>query len=427
MNKFVIRYEKENNSLIYIFVSSIIITLSSNIFGETLNAYIALALTAIGCLINPIIPICIKLLITMESIELITLVDYGMWFLSIIPYLFSKGTGIKQKDAFFLAACLVVFTLSFVFGIDSGYMQIFFQMMLMITVLIIKNASEKDVKLIFYTAIIAGVLVTIITAIGYFRGTAVYHVYRLTYDDSVRTLGNCIAFSTVFYAYKTINQDPNTKNRKVADIVLFLFCIGVSLLSYSRGSILAVVVAIIYLVLKKLQKPSFGKIAGVILFGIGFFVVVNYLELNFEKLNNIKTGYDRIEIWSYYIKRIFDGGFKTITFGFGPGDLKRLTVGTLYQYYAHSTILDYFFSYGILGIILVLYMMISSVRNTFYKKSILTSAIFILTVLLFIPFGSRNNYIFHVFIGISLSSVMLSPPQIREDLTDNKYTRESII
>lgn len=96
-----------------------------------------------------------------------------------------------------------------------------------------------------------------------------------------------------------------------------------------------------------------------------------------------------------------------VLFGVGPGRISRISnIG----YYAHSTILDYFFSYGLVGLFLFLCFELIVLKSLFYNKIVFViAATFLMT---YSTHGSAANIEMFLLQGILMASI--TPPDVIE-------------
>ena len=180
--------------------------------------------------------------------------------------------------------------------------------------------------------------------------------------------------------------------------------------TYSRGVLIAVFLAVIVSVLPKFRYMSTKQI--ILLFVVVFVMVGFFSNAEIDTdfmLSGLSTGSGRTEIWSFFFDKMDEGGIFTYLFGFGPGDILRISSGTSYDgLYSHSTILDYIFSYGFFGFCLLLYMLLRSLSVAIKSRNSKILGLVILTIFVYSTHGNSANLNFHVLIGLAYSLSVFS-------------------
>jgi hypothetical protein len=128
------------------------------------------------------------------------------------------------------------------------------------------------------------------------------------------------------------------------------------------------------------------------------------MDLNVGLLTTNASMFGRLNIWSFYLEKLFDSGIHRILFGFGPGVSLRITEGTyLAGQYAHSSILDYVFTYGVCGGVIVINLITQALKRVKETKSILCGGLLVLCLLMFFPFGTCQLLSFHMMLALTSS------------------------
>lgn len=362
-----------------------------------------LIISAISMLINPIIPLCLRISIDPFTPEISSQYGLIMYAIPILSYYIRyKKINIDNIRNFLVIACLLF--VSFTLGYKPIINTMIVHYIIIVLYIHMSSLEEDDCKLLLTSLIISGLMMIAIVSLQIFRGTAfIAQGYRLTYKGELRTFANSLSIPFIIFLYRTMST---AKSRMLNLSLTVLFSIYL-ILSFSRGNILAVIVVSITLILfwQNGGKNRLKKYLFMIMFIFGGMLLLNMIGSdNSQNLTNIASGEARIDIWTYYFKRLFDGGFVRIVFGFGPGDLRRVSLGTFYGiFYAHSTLFDYIFSYGLCGLLIEGFFFYRAIKNARLQNSPLIFALLFLTAFLFFPFGTCDNLIFHTLLGLTTS------------------------
>ena len=127
-------------------------------------------------------------------------------------------------------------------------------------------------------------------------------------------------------------------------------------------------------------------------------------------MDELSTGNGRAEIWSRYLSIIQGRGLISVLFGVGPGNISRISnIG----FYAHSTFLDFFFSYGVLGFAYIIFFeyknLLLVARN---NRIFLPLLVFI--VLCYISHGSSSNTVLFILQGVIAGVSLYEKEQIND-------------
>ena len=340
------------------------------------------------------------------SIQVDSKIAMLLWFISTIPFFLSKKRKTK-KDLLFLTLFILIILLSTFFGLKTNWNTALIQIFLVVCFINISSIeSKKEEEYIFKTITYSGLMIGILTIIQLLQGNAYFQYNRLSYNGNIRQLANAITIP-IYYSFTkiiTLNDIIIKKpgNKKIMNIIIFSVLIALLMLSGSRGNILALIITMLYLIIKIMKKRNIKTYFSILLILILAFLVLSNLNLDFSVLLNSTTAEERTKIWTYYFNEVFNYGPLRAVFGFGPGLLKRVATESIFQnYYAHSTIFDYFFTFGLSGLVIIGYMIIKALLNAFLNKcNLFYQGLFLLTIFMFLPFGTCNNLLFHVLLGL---------------------------
>ena len=229
-----------------------------------------------------------------------------------------------------------------------------------------------------------------------------------------------IATSVAIPAYLLLWVAINNKMkfyRQLFFILVALCCIVTMALTYSRGALLSLFVAIGYVLLIGVKNK---KIVSIIIIVVLAVVVVNSMEmmLDYERMtSNLEGGNGRTDIWAGFIQIMRKDGIMRLIFGCGPSGLTGLTLnGT----YAHSAILDYFFSYGLVGFSFVLYYICTVFFRLRRNNYHFFMGLLILDVLMFFTHGNYAEPLFLFILGLCMGAACLTKEQVGMRTSNNR-------
>lgn len=228
---------------------------------------------------------------------------------------------------------------------------------------------------------------------------------RLDFEDNVRDMANSIVVAVYFWICLKIKKQYETSFGRSFRNLVGVLSSGLLLLTLAKGPIFALVFAVaLYGILeKKIRKVGYFLIVMLAIIGIlqvtGTVNFMRFLQRNYD-LNG------RTNIWLFYARKVFARGWKGILFGLGPGNVKRVAVGEyLGKYYAHSAVIDFFFSYGIVGMTMFVALVASIARKAFRAKNSIGLGLLSLSLLSYMVSGaSTNTQIFILFFFTHLTT-----------------------
>ena len=379
------------------------------------------ALIAIICsfVIDRGMPICMFICVDMmnveqqDSIQAALLLLVGLVAISILVQESNKVPQYKKLiPSTFLFGIMAV--LSFIAGYNSTIMYVIKSLYVFIIAIAIGfHFRGKNIKLLSFTFLCSGLAVMGIVTYQLLSGTLQMEfdveTGRLTYGEQVRTLSNALAFP-IYYSFIEYMQAIEKKEilKKSYWIVIVLLGITLLLFTMSRGVIVAVGIALLYVYFGRLKNS--GKLTSIFLLLLAALVIyyISTMDLNTEYMfNKVETLTGRDEIWGYYLGKVFNEGPLRVLFGFGPGDIKRLSVGTSFaDAYEHSLFVGFFVSFGIIGFAYLLWFLYKVYRPLWRSKSQYDFGIFLMTILLFVPYGAALKPLFYYLIGLCLALSM---------------------
>lgn len=283
-------------------------------------------------------------------------------FLVYVPFvvvtLFKALTNKKDgKITVVYILCVFLVLFSFLIGYDTDAITLFIQFVSMtIFYSVWKTFTEKDVPVVAFAYICSALAVLAYIWLNGFEDSIVFG--RLTFGENVKRLTFICAIPLSFSIYSYIGrlsvfENLNSTIYKLIQLFVTLILIVAVFMTLARGVFLALGIGVIVLLMFSKNKTKtyfFFLIAALIVFYISQYI--SSLDMfrveRLMELEEYSSGNGRTEIWSHYINRISEMGPQYVIFGVGPGNVSRISN---IEFYAHSTFLDYYFSYGIVGLI----------------------------------------------------------------------------
>lgn len=407
----------KNVSLFFLIVASTLISLAGFFENDFLYTIFRLGFTCVGLLIDPLLPLCIGVATAPMALETSAAVSIGLRCISTIPafFVYTRGKygGILVKELMFVVVAGVLMLLSFAFGVQAQLTTAVLQVMTLMTYVTVSRAYIKDKNTLISTAIILmGAYVSCTVLIQLVTDSAIILANkRLTFEGSVRALSNALAFPIfVIFGKLILPKKEKLGIGKLCLLILtLLLMVGLLVATYSRGVLIAVIVAVAYLVLAQFRHLSLRQM---FVYVVVFSVVAAFL-LNVRLdtdliLTGISDGNGRFEIWSFFFEKMGQNGLLGYLFGLGPGDILRISQGTVQDgMYSHSVLLDYIFSYGILGGCLLVYMIGRAFIAAVKSKDSMSIGLLILTVTAYATHGNASSEDFHILLGLVYSMANL--------------------
>lgn len=383
---------------------SVVCGFGCSLFGlDAIVHYLVIAAVVSTVFINPCLAlgffISSSFLLNSASLQVIMLALILLgFFLKNISMVYSLKKGIL-----FIFGLMII-AISYLLGTESDInTAILMTICLFMVVVLLNNRSfltVDNIGLCIWGYIVRGVTVLLYLLGQAISGDISFNYGRLSYNGDVKLISVIVAIPIVLLLSVKLDKKRLYSNfdfGKFGYIIVTAFSI-VLLLTAARGVLLAVAVSLLgqFLLSKQKQKYIF-KILPIAILLIIF--ITNNLENSSFRLNRIfdsdefASGNGRTEIWGTYINLILDQGIGRFLFGLGPGEISRISnIG----YYAHSTYLDFFFSYGILGFIVMLISELTVLVKTLISKDLPMVALFLLSIIMYTTHGSSADVVLYV-------------------------------
>ena len=318
----------------------------------------------------------------------VTQLSTGFFYaLSYVPFLLAsfykmvnKGLGAKPFVAFVFGLVLVF--LSYLLGVEPDIIVLLLQIISMAVFYTISSSfNQNDVAIAVFSYLCSGLLMFLFINTG----------GLLSNIDSGRLFDN-------FAGKKYI---------RIVDIVLIVIFLLIIFMTLARGLMLALVIGVVLLSLltKKSGKSIFIIVIGAVL----AILVFNYVEsldvFRTERLfatEEYSTGNGRTGIWEHHFREISSLGSRYVVLGIGPGNVERVS---MIEGYAHSMILDYYFSYGILGFLFFVIVEIVTLKRMFKRSNIIPFVVVVTYLIAYSTHGGAANPPFFILQGLMLANI----------------------
>lgn len=393
--------------LLIVFIAIVV-----SFFEDSLGAYLPYLVTGamfLGFFLDRILPICIYVPATMFNIEfgMLEYIVLGILIIScFVAYSETEKSEKRKNWTSFFFACFFIFVSTY-FGYKSNPVTAVVTIITMFYFFCYCSIFRGErAKLVEFSFFATGVVMTLFVLRQIISGSATYlWGTRLTFEESVRTLANAVAF-TIYYAFCRLAITKNENDTLISKLFyLVIFAAGayVLFMTYSRGVLLSVGVACVLAILFTLKKVSVKHVIGIIAV-IGFAVWgIGKLQLDSALLSHdVAGGSGRFDLWSYFIQDMFREGPVRFLFGYGPGEFTRVSQNSPFTgLYAHSLFMDALFSFGILGFLYLMKIIFNTAKLALNSKSAYIIGLTVLSVLMYISHGNSSNYQFYLMLGLS--------------------------
>ena len=396
------------DSKVYLVISVGIVYCLSLFTNVQISAIMTVLFALFGCTINKFLPLSIWISLYYLEVTMPGTWQIILWIICFFPMITKL---IRLRDFLIILSSAALFFISYWLGYNPDLTSLIMQVFAIVTYLMVLSRLQnmENASLILSSFMLGGVLVLINVVFQIATNPSFLTMQRLTYNDSVRTLANLLTIPIYLLAYLIISNSSYFRRHRIFVLFsLFVFS-AVLLLTYSRGNILALIVVLAFVSVKIMAKQSLKK-SFFVLFGfLGFAaIIILTININTTFLFGTDTALGRFDIWKFYFSKLFEGGPIRVLFGFGPGDVRRVAGSSFFsRYYAHSSIFDYGFSYGFIGLAFILGLIVFSFKQLKGKNSFFNVGLLILTVLMFLPYGSCQHLGLHVLLALAATSLVV--------------------
>lgn len=334
-----------------------------------------------------------------------------------LPAYITQSTfkNIKKREILFVIILILIVLFSFAIGVNTQFKTLLLFMrciLLFITISKSEISEDKFRNYVFFQFLVVGVVLLLQLK----NGSISIYWGRLALNDNVRELANLIAIPTLISGTSLLLENKRLLY-KIVNLLILGICLFIAFATSSRGMLVSVAISIFVFFMTNKTKFPIKKIFIVLVVLVVSIFVINYISsLGIFKIDRIfvdETGglNGRTGIWLRYLEEEFSS-IRTMFFGFGPGELKRLGIST---FYAHSLFLDWLFSFGLFGITYLIMALIKFFISLLKSKNKISLSIFALSCFLFSTHGIITDTLFYILLGISYSILKTNEKEIREE------------
>lgn len=377
------------------------------LFAQQLIPTLMVLFVVAGCFVDKSIPLCIYIMTTCiiseipGSMLVITFSVIGLC--SIIMLVNNKNTVYSNYPLLFIYM-LIVIVISYMFSRNTNTVSTLNMVFALLTMFVIATMTSMHKGDVFFLSLlVTAAFLLIIVSYQQLTGVAFFSRRgHLQYEGNSKALAYPLAI-LVFFLFSMIirKQSSGLFNKgKIVIYALLAWSLPVFLMTYSRGVTIALFAGVAFLFIKGFFKGNMPlNILTLLSTGlvIGYFILKADLDIEMFT-SNLEGGNGRTEIWSSFLYQMIRDG--CLWYGFGSGSMRDVTILGVYS---HSAILDYFFSYGILGVAFIT-SLIAIAGYKLYRKDVFYFSLFIMTVLMFSSHGVSSSILFSSLMGLCLGA-----------------------
>ena len=361
----------------------------------------------VGACIDLFIPFClwtsIEILNISFEVSLFALSTQAIVILFSLLALYRNYRSSSKVDFNLLAAFLSILLFSYLLGQHSDWRRLISVALLFLALFASGVMSLRGKQsLMIVSLLTVGTMVAIISYVSFLTGHMEYHKdVKMTFHDNIRRLANGVAFP-LFYSCSKVLDD--IRKKRIASSLLWvlsMFLLGYLLLmSYSRGSILAMIVAVGAILLKlTFQNKNKTSILAVIVFLLIIIYAFEHIQVESDTMFDDASSIDRIDLWGYIFGMLTASPIRAL-FGVGVVDMKELLHGSVFDdYYSHSLILDYLFCFGFIGFSIFITFLWRTFKRL-WKGNEYYWGLFVLAIMMYVSHGSTISIMFYAYMGL---------------------------
>lgn len=364
---------------------------------------IALVCIVLSSLFDKRLPLSLSIITSLLDCEYTTQQLFLVMLIVSISCFMIIGT-MKSKLLYYyripVVLFLIVFILSYLFGAQPEFTIvciILYSFIICYTIALLNNSHDKVITnaLLIGGICMMGVMVEIVA-----QGGVIGVVRRLQYHDNIKIIATAIAFPIYYFVWELITGYGQIGVvRRLIYIVLILLCLFILILTYARGVILALALSIIAAVFLQSRKFHMIQMVFLVVLAFGGYFLINRMSVDSDIMfGNLEGGHGRTEIWSDFYAIMNNDGLIRLLFGFGPGDLKRIVP----DIYAHSVVLDYFFSFGVLGFLCFMLFIGTLAKELKKRKNYYGLCLLLLCLAMYFPHGAASTTQFYYLLGLCI-------------------------
>lgn len=308
-----------------------------------------------------------------------------------------KNNRFNRNDIFALAFFTTIISVSSLVGISINISIAILMFLDIVAYIVIhRYCSKCNISSIIFSYFICAIGLNITVLINYFTGDINSLIYgRLNFEGDIKTLAilSAIPLSFILTTRMENKKIFNIKiNKLLVSLVAVLYATTI-FLTAARGVILALIIGIIiqYLISKNKGRSIKFLLILCIVILILYSVSIDSTNFRIERVfdfDEYASANGRTQIWAHYISTIYGEGILNIFFGIGPGDVARISES---GNYAHSTFLDFFFSYGLFGFVSICWFEIFNLKKIYASKERYLLSITAILIVIYLGHGTAAN------------------------------------
>ncbi len=353
------------------------------------SSLLAVAAVCVGFFLDKNLPIALFICISILKIPLNTAESIIVFAVVIIVFLYEiRMHSISALRHYIGVASIFAISALFstIFGLNPSLTAFFFFVLNWICVFYIAFCISKGQhQLIFYALLLSGLTVLIqqiINPLSFLEEGAILNS---------KDVATAIAVPVFLFVWIVINERLSMII-KVLLLVLATLGLITIISTYSRGVLISLFVSILYALFAGIRNKNFLIIIVASVLVIAYFSLADVV-VDYDRISaNLEGGNGRTEIWRLFFQEIWNLGPSRVLFGCGPGGQIELSIDNTY---AHSAILDYFFSFGLFGFSFIIYILSSVLARLIRSKSRFFIGLYILNIFMF---STHGNYVISLFL-----------------------------
>ena len=269
------------------------------------------------------------------------------------------------------------------------------QMLLMVLLLFMMlNSPQHDMlSTVVMGYICGGFSVTLYFLLSLMKGEQVVMFRRLSFDGNIKSVATVAAIALMFAVLSLLSGKPLFSNvgGVAIDIVMVVAFSVVVILTLAKGVLIGVVLGVaVYILFSPKTFRRLIRVIPIAVFSTAFIAVMMgskmfVVQRLFEEDTNLNG---RTTIWLYHFQQMEKKGLYRYLIGVGPGNIAR--IGEL-ERYAHSTFLDFFFCYGLIGFVTMLYTQVRVFARIIKCRSVACAAMLVFAITMYLTHGGAFN------------------------------------
>ncbi len=286
---------------------------------------------------------------------------------------------------------VVVLTL---FAIKPNYLYVMQVLLIYTTSFLILNTKDEDnMPTVVMGYISAGISISLYLMSSLAAGINVISFRRLSFEGNIKSISTIVAIGLMFLIISLISGKRLFSNAGglVITIILLVLFLTVLVLTVAKGVLYSVVAGTaVYLIFSKKTMGKMLRVLPILIISVIFiYVMMQSKMFNIQRIFEEDSSFSgRTTIWKAYFDYIESNGFIRYFIGVGTGTLVNINGTT---YYSHSTFLDFFISFGLIGFCTMLYTQFRVIMRIISFRSASCFAMLFFAIMMYTTHGAVNN------------------------------------